>query len=188
MRNTKSRLSYLGKACLSVACALFFSACEVTLVNPLPDSLSAPRDERLLGRWKDLNKTEGPGYIRFDSGSDGEVIIRFESDAPDIALSARTLRIDESGYLALRDSEMTKRKGYLLVKYAITGDRMKVWLLNEKKVRQAIWEGKLKGEIGKETYSGVTVTDTQEKILDYIKTGGDGAFESPLEFEKVADK
>lgn len=188
MRNTSSRLNYFCKAYLVIACALFFSACEVTFINPLPDSLSVARDERLLGRWKDLDKKEHPAYVRFDSGSDGEFIIHFESDDPDVVLSARTLRIDESSYLVLKDSDTTKRKGYLLAKYVVTGDRMKVWLVDEKKVRQAVRDGKLKGEIGKETYAGVTVTDTPEKILDYLKTAGDGAFEFLVDFEKVADK
>jgi hypothetical protein len=105
-----------------------------------------------------------------------------------MVLKARALKIDESSYMVLNDSDITKRKGYLLAKYVITGDRMKVWLVDEKKVRQAVTDGKLKGKIGKETYAGVTVTDTPEKILDYLKTTGDDAFEFLVDFEKVADK
>ena len=188
MRNTNSRLSYFGKACLSVACALFFSACDVTFINPLPDSLSFARDERLLGRWKALDKKERPNHVTFNSGSDGEFIIHSEAGDPAMVLRARALKIDESSYMVLNDSDTTKRKGYLLAKYVITGDRMKIWLVDEKKVRQAVTDGKLKGEIGKETYAGVTVTDTPEKILDYLKTTGDDAFEFLVDFEKVADK
>jgi hypothetical protein len=128
------------------------------------------------------------GYVRLDARQKDELIIHFETGDPKVVLSATVLKIDGDSYLVLNDSDATKRKGYLLAKYLITGDRMKVWLIDEKKVRQAIRDGKLKGEIGRETYAGSTITDTPEKILGYLKTAGDDALEFLADFEKVADK
>ena len=189
MKPASPRLNSFFKACLVAVCALLLNACEVTFTSPLPESLfAAGRDEQLLGRWKAEDEPEEKGYVRIVEGENDEVLVRFESGDPDNVLRATTLKIDNSSYLKLTDEDSTKRKGYMLVRYTIVGDSLKVWLLDDKRVREAIRDGKLKGEFGPETYSGASVTDSPEKILGYIRTGGDDAFKFLNEFRKVADK
>jgi hypothetical protein len=176
------------KACLVVACALALSACEVTFINPLPASLATGPDHRLVGRWLGRNDDGNPEYLRFVVGRDGELNILFDSNEPNSGFRATTLKIDGAGYLALMKVGDGGKYGYLLAKYVITGKRMKVWLMDAGKVKQAIRDGKLKGVIGNESYAGVTVTDTTEKILSFIKRAGDDGFKYLADFEKVADK
>ena len=46
----------ISKVCLVIILAIFFSSCEVFLINPLYDSARDKPDERLLGKW--INKDE----------------------------------------------------------------------------------------------------------------------------------
>lgn len=189
MKASLSTLKSFYKACLIVVCAFALSACEVSFINPLPASLRTARpDQRLLGRWLGRDDQGNPNYVRFVRGAEGELNILFDAGDPSFAFRATTLKIDNSSYMTLSKAGEPKREGYLLAKYIITGDRMRVWLLDTQKAKQAIKEGKLKGEVGNESYAGVTVTDTPERILSFIKASGDGGFKFLADFEKAADK
>ncbi|HEX8922320.1 MAG TPA: hypothetical protein VF766_12670 [Pyrinomonadaceae bacterium] len=188
MRNKSSRLSYFWKTCLGLACALLFSACDVTFINPLPDSLKVERDERLSGKWTTRDEEGHLGYAEFVSRGESEFDVHFEAGDPNVVFRVSSAKIDGSTFMIIKTTDAAKKEGYFLAKYVIKGDKLKVWLLDEKKVRQAVRDGRLKGEIGKETYAGVTITDSAEKILAYLKTAGDDAFKVFAAFEKVAGK
>lgn len=184
----RHRFSFFFKASLVVAFAVALSACEVIFINPLPASLTVPRDERLLGRWVTDGDEGRPGYVMFVKGANDEINVLFEAGDPNVMFRLTSLKIYGSTYLLVKSTDPQHNEGYLLAKYFISGDRMKVWLLDDKKMRRAVESAKLKGEFGPESYSGVKVTDSAENVLRYIRAGGNEPFKLLAEFRRVADK
>jgi hypothetical protein len=185
MKLTPTSLKSFYRACLTVACALLLQACEVSFTNPLSQSLYTAPDVRLLGKWVGRDDAGNAGDVRVARTPHGEMIVSFERADPNFVFKVDTLKIDGSSYMALTGFDGGRWRGYLLAKYVIRRGRIKVWLVDEKKVRQAIREGILKGRAGNASYEDSTVTDTPQKILSYLKTAGDDAFKFLGEFERV---
>lgn len=188
MSNKRRFLKGFVKASLLITSALLFTACDVTFTNPLPASFNVERDERLSGKWMTRDEEGKAGYVEFVNLGDREFAINFEANDPNVILKASCARIDDSSYLIIKPTDPKELRGYLLARYSIAGDRLKVWLLRQEKFKQAVREGKLKGQVGPESYAGVTITDTPEKILEFIRTNRDRVFETLAEFERVTDK
>jgi hypothetical protein len=162
-----SNLNSISKACLVALLALFFSACEVVLINPLSDSATDKPDERLPGKW--INKDEkGKGvYVQFDTGANRELNVSIfggKGEEKNPAFTATTTTIGNRFYMSLYPTDEARDKGYLLARYEIKGDEMTVWLLDSEKVKAAITQKRLKGEAGQGSPPIITITDAADKV------------------------
>ena len=72
--------------------------------------------------------------------------------------------------MSLNPTNEDRGKGYLLARYEIKGDEMTVWLLDSDKVRAAIVQKKLKGDVSQGVGSTITITDAADKVRSFLES------------------
>jgi len=60
-----------------------------------------------------------------------------------------TTRLGKHDYMNLSPTDEYKGKGFLIVKYAVSGDELTLWILDDDKVKNAITQGRIKGQPGR---------------------------------------
>ena len=81
-----------------------------------------------------------------------------------------TTNINSRNYMILRYVDVSKARGFQIAKYEIDSDKLTIWILDLEKIKQAVKEGKLKGEIGTGMLPGVEITDGWAKINALLKS------------------
>ena len=168
-----NNLNSISKVCLVALLALFFSACEVVLTNPLSDSARDKPDERLLGKWINKDEKEKGVFVQFDTGANREFNVSFlggKSEEKNPVFTALTTTIGGHYYMTLNPTDEDRDKGYFLARYEMKGDEMTVWLLDSDKVRAAIGQKKLKGEVGQGAAPKITITDAADKVRSFLES------------------
>src|SRR5437764_13871482 len=168
-----NNLNPISKVCLVIILAIFFSSCEVFLINPLSDSARDKPDERLLGKWINKDEKEKGGFVQFDAGANREFNISFlggKYEEKNPLFTARTTTIGGHYYISLNPTNEDRDKGYLLAKYEMKGDEMTVWLLDSDKVKAAIVQKKLKGDVSQGVGSTITITDAADKVRSFLES------------------
>ena len=187
-----NNLNSISKVCLVIILALFFSSCEVFLINPLSDSARDKPDERLLGKWINKDEKEKGGFVQFDAGANREINVSFlggKSEEKNPLFTALTTTIGSHYYMSLNPTNEDRDKGYLLARYEMKGDEMTVWLLDSDKVKVAIGQKKLKGEVGQGAAPTITITDTADKVRAFLASPeSNELFKYLGTFERVKDK
>lgn len=187
-----SHLKRVWKVCLVMLAAVFFSACEVLLINPLSDPSRDKRDESLLGRWVKEDAETRDRYIQFTAGAGQELNVSVfgeENEEKNPVFRALTTNIGDHHYLSLYSTDPDKVEGYLLARYEVKGDKMSVWILDSKKVQAAIEQKRLKGEVGQGVAPSVMITDTADKVRSLIESPqGAELFEQLGTFKRISDK
>ena len=187
-----SNLNSISKVCLVAIFALFFSACEVVLINPLSDSARDKPDERLLGKWINRDEKDKGGFVQFATGANGEINVSFlggKSEEKNPLFTARTTTIGNYHYISLNPTNEDRDKGYLLARYEMKDDKMSVWMLDSDKVKTAIAQKKLKGKVGQGPAPTITITDTSNNVRAFLESPeSNELFEYFGTFERIKDK
>ncbi len=164
----KASLSQLSRIGLILLIAWFSSSCLIVSKESLIDPRTIKPDERLIGRWAGTDKLADT-YALFKQGSvlESNIIAGKEPvKESELMFEYFAGAIGKHQYLSLKLRDEPASEGYLLARYAIEGDELKIWLLDSTLVDAAIAQGKLKGHRGGS--SSTTLTDHRKKILAFI--------------------
>ena len=132
---------------------------------------------------------EGPAYIQFDEGPNqtmrvstfGEGVTPGKSD---FDFTMFTTRLGSYDYMNLKFGG-PRGEGYFIVRYSITGDKLAVSLFAGDKIKRAIDQGKLKGEIKGDMLTSLEITDSSENISTFIRRSSDDLFFHLFDLQKV---
>ena len=142
------------------------SSCLIVSTNPLIDPKTSTPDKHLLGRWIGTDKLEGV-YALFDERSlESNILIgQKTTNRSEAMFDLATGPIGKYRYMSLRPREENIQE-YLLARYAIEGDELKIWLLNSSFFDAAISQGHLK--TNPTTTSTKRLADSSEAIIDFL--------------------
>lgn len=203
--NTKRGLFWMPLAAL---CLLLTSCFDSTA--PLSDPKTAKPDDRLLGVWRFKGESGEVNYYHFGRMGDKlppalmrVVNVHHAADGKlrqaDLLLSPTTLgdktyfslaemkppqlvRLEETGWTT------EAVRGYLILRYQISGDAMTIQWIDGEAKRKAIEAGKIKGVIQKDRNGATPVhfTDTTENVAKFVAKEGDALFSKDvLRLERV---
>jgi hypothetical protein len=167
------------------------TACVVVSMQSLIDPQSSKFDPQLRGRWVSREKKQEQIYALFDGGPLLESNIlagKGFTDRSELLFEMVVGTLGKHRYLSLKPKSDDSWKGYLLIRYAISGDELQVWLLNSARINEAISQGKLKGESSGGT-SDTMISDSPAKFAAYIEANQDPElFEFLGKFKRVGMK
>lgn len=155
------------------------SGCLVTSVNPITPLEQGVMDERILGTWVAEDEAEGEkGYLhirRVGSTRQLEVsmeTVRADGSSESELIFAHVSRLGKDYYVSVKSQEgESGPEVFMFVKYVITDDgALRVALMNQEPVEQAVGEGRLAGEIkrGKWT-TDVLLTASSSQLAAFIE-------------------
>lgn len=172
--------------------------------NPLSDPQASKADERLVGVW--LEEESEACYFIGDAGAKfPEGVMRIVAvtlrdgklDSPADYLAYPTVLGDKTYLNLVIDDEQVRRLGdkgwktdvvecYTFLRYQLDGDKLVVWLIDEKAKEEAIKSGKVKGLI--EPNEPARFTDTTENIARFVVDAGDSLWNTkePGRFDRAA--
>jgi len=179
------------KALLAAVLCLLASGCDDSK-NPLSDPQTSKADERLVGVWRERSDD---GEVYYHVGHAGEKFPAGMMRVVEITHSKGKVEppeeylifpavIGDKTYLNVilgGDKKLAKRldeKGwnsdavecYTFLKYQFDGDKLVVWLIDEKAKEQAIKSGKVKGVVERDMGK---FTDTSENVARFVAGAGD---------------
>lgn len=165
MHASLSRLSRIGLIFLA---ACLGSSCLIVSKESLIEPSKSKTDARLIGRWVGTDKLADV-YALFKQGTvlESNIIAGKEPvKESELMFDYFTGSIGKHQYMSLKMRDDPATDGYLLARYVIEGDELKIWLLDSTLIDAAISHGKLKSD--KAGSSSTTLTDPRKKILAFI--------------------
>ena len=144
------------------------SSCVVSFENSLTDSQTIPFDNRLLGKW--LEVEENKAVFKFSTDSDSKIIVSMldENGKPKLLFTAFTTKIGKYNYLSLKLIDDEIEKTSLIVRYEIQGDEMITWLPDKVKFNEFIKQGKLSGK--PKSYGEISVSNTPDELKKFLES------------------
>lgn len=178
------------KALLIAMLALSLSGCDVVFISPLITPNDAVVDTRLAGKW---SVPESPlykqGYI--DIKRSGQKLIvasvtpktlknklmeefyTISCNEKNFIVSAYTGRVDKKAH-----------KGYMVIRYQLENDSLKLGLAVPAMFKEAIQAGELHGKAGK-PFDSTLIVDPPNEALKFLCSSNDKMFESLGELKRV---
>lgn len=172
-RKMHALLSQLSRIGLIFLAAWVSSSCLIVSKESLIEPRKSKTDERLLGRWIGTDKLVDV-YALFKPGGmlESNIIAGKEPvKESELIFDYFPGTIGKHQYLSLKPRDEPASEGYLLARYLIEGDELKIWLLDSTLVDAAIAQGKLKSNKG--SSSSTTLTDSRKKIVAFIVANED---------------
>jgi hypothetical protein len=170
---------------LLVVMAVALSGCQVVFTNP---PAGKPKEDKVLrGRWISEEKGKEAMTVQFEKGQRGEVNVSFLPAKPGDKNPVFTAKLFEMGthsYMVLNPTDAVDRdKGFLIVRYEISGDELSVWIPNSDKVTALIKQKRISGDGGQ---SGATVTESADAVSRFLESkDGQESFEVFGKFRKA---
>lgn len=149
---------------------LSLSGCDVVFISPLIDPKDAIGDTRLVGKW---SVPESPlhekGYIDIKQSGHKLIIASVTSKKLKDKLMKEfyTISCNEKSFIVAAytgRAEKKEQQGYLIVRYRIENNSLKLWLAIPAMFKAAIKEGKLRGKVGEAFDSTIIVEPTKEAL------------------------
>jgi hypothetical protein len=170
---------------LLVVLAVALSGCQVVFTN-LPAGKPS-EDEALHGRWSSEEKDKEAMTVQFEKGPRGEVNVSFlpaKAGDKNPVFTAQLFELGTHSYMTLNPTDAEDRdKGFLIVRYEISGDELSVWIPNSDKVAALIKQKRISGEGGQ---YGATVTASADGVSRFLQSkDGQETFEVFGKFRKV---
>ena len=108
----------------------------------------------------------------------------------DEAYVAHSSRIGNMRYLNVDQVEGGRTVGYILVRYVlIDNDTIRFSTVSEDALKSAIGAGRIKGTIrGEGQASQTAITAESAEIQDYLRSGGEKLFATPIVLRRVQDR
>jgi hypothetical protein len=180
----------LLKALLIAILCLSLSGCDVVFISPLIDPKAAIVDTRLAGKW---SVPDGPlherGYIDIKQSGRKLIIASVTSKKLKDKLMKEfyTLACNEKNFIVAAYTgrvEKKEQKGYLVIRYKLENDSLKLWLAIPAMFKAAIEAGGLQGKAGGAFDSTLIVEPTNE-ALKFLCSSDDKMFEQFGEVKRV---
>ena len=70
----------------------------------------------------------------------------------------------------MRYADVSNGRGYQIARYTVEGDELTIWLTSVDKVKQAIRNKQLRGDVGLGMLPVVTISDSWPKIAALLKS------------------
>jgi hypothetical protein len=169
-------------------------------VRPISDPHQAKIDDRPVGTWRTLIQEKiyflHVGTGNFVGQSNWmELVLVHPGDKPAFYLHHKmgfATKIGEENYFIVANMSilMSQLRGsstkdltesvsnYDIFKYKVSEDHLDVWAADQKFVRAAIEEGKIKG-------TDQTIDDTPENVISFIKASGEKLFANTVRYTRV---
>jgi hypothetical protein len=155
-----------------VLLASLLSGCLVTFTNPLPSSQPTGRDERLLGTWDGQDQEGNHVLVRFegDSNRETKVTLTGGSGFRNVDFRMVTTKIEGCDYMVLTLAGRGNDKEHIIAKYVVKDDGLMICIFDVQKVRAAIAQNKVEGEVGRSMLSGATITASPKEVLSFLSS------------------
>ena len=153
-----------------LASATFLSGCLVTFTNPLPNSQPTGRDERLFGTWDGQDQEGNHVLVRFedDSNRGTKVTLTGGFGFRNVDFRMVTTKIEDRDYMVLTLAGPGNDKEHIIAKYVVKDNGLMICIFDVQKVRAAIAQSKVKGEVGQGMLSGATITASPKEVLAFL--------------------
>jgi hypothetical protein len=177
------------KALLIAMVGLSLSGCDVVFISPLIDPKGAVVDMRLAGKWSvPDNPLHEKGYIDIKRSGRKLIIASVTSKKLKDKLMKEfyTLSCHEKNFIVAAYTgrvDKKEQKGYLVVRYKLENDSLKLWLAIPAMFKAAIAAGELHGKAGAAFDSTIIVEPTHE-ALKFLCSADDKMFEYLGEVKK----
>ncbi len=169
---------------------LLFSCVPVS-THPISDPETAKLDTGLLGIWRSADK-ESQAYFHVGEEGGGLVSAVMVDHKNDGGLETATYlahssTLDSGTYLNVIFEEEEGDRGYIFVKYRLTGrDRLSLSIIDGSVVENSISEGGLKGRIEEEKWgASIYITADSGSVADYVGKNAPALFTEWLELVRV---
>src|SRR4028119_713800 len=178
------------KALLIAMSGLFLSGCDVVFISPLLDPKEAVADTRLVGRWSvPGSPLYEKGYIDIRQSGRKLIIASVTSKKLKDKLMKEfyTVSCQEKNFIVAAYTgrvEKKEHKGYLVIRYQLENDSLKLWLAIPAMFKAAIEAGELHGKAGQPFDSTIIVEPTNE-ALKFLCSSDDKMFEFLGEVKRV---
>ena len=178
------------KALLIAVLCLSLSGCDVVFISPLIDPKDAVVDTRLVGRW---SVAGGPlhekGYIDIKQSGRKLVIASVTSKTLKDKLMKEfyTVSCNEKHFIVAAYTgrvEKREQKGYLVVRYKLENDSLKLWLGVPAMFKAAIEAGGLHGKAGG-AFDSTVIVDPTNEALKFLCSSDDKMFEQLGEVKRA---
>ena len=146
---------------------LLSTSCLIVSKQQLINDKRARRDKGLKGRWIGQDKLRS-SYALFDDNLLETNIFTGKEPAKqsEVVFDLTTGVIGKYKYMSLHPHDETNAE-YLLVRYAIDGSEMKVWVLDSTLIDAAISDGRLKKTVS-DGSSTTILSDPADKVVAFI--------------------
>lgn len=176
MNTCKNQLKLLLTAIL----CLFLSSCDVVFVNSLIDPKDSIVDKNLLGKWKVLKDSLYENDLIEIKLSGQKLIITTASKELKDKLMDEfyTISCNEKSFIIAAYTgsvEKKKQQGYVVIRYKVENDSLKLWLTDPTMFKAAIREGKLSGKAG-EAFDSTIIAESANEAKKFLCSSDDKMF------------
>lgn len=196
-------IRFVSKISIAFLCAVITTGCVVVFKAPLPRSLKTRQDPRLIGKWVGQDEQGHRVFVQCTRSPGGETNLSFtgknfetgeNNDSSYLGYRNPIFRIvtttiNARDYMILRYADVSKGRGYQIARYAVEGDELTIWIMSVEKVKEAIRNNQLRGDVAPGMLPDVTVSDSWPKIAALLKSKkGDDLFINVGHVERVIEK
>ena len=167
---------------LSIAMlGLSLSGCDVVFISPLIDPKGAVVDTRLVGKWSVPDSPlHEKGYIDIKQSGQKLIIASVTSKKLKDKLMKEfyTVSCSEKNFIVAAYTgrvEKKKQKGYLIIRYKLEKDSLKLWLAIPSMFKAAIEAGELHGKVGG-AFDSTIIVEPANEALKFLCSSDDKMF------------
>jgi hypothetical protein len=178
------------KALLIAILGLSLSGCDVVFINPLIDPEDAVVDKRLIGKWSVPDSPHNKkGYIDIKQSGRKLIIASVASKTlkDKLMKEFHTISCNEKNFIVAAYTgrvEKKEQKGYLIIKYQLVNDSLKLWLAIPAMFKAAIEAGELHGKVSG-AFDSTIIVEPPNEALKFLCSSDDKMFEHLGEVKRV---
>jgi hypothetical protein len=178
------------KALLIAMLGLSLSGCDVVFISPLVDPRDAIADTRLVGKWSVPDSPlHEKGYIDIKQSGQKLIIVSVTSKKLKDKLMKEfytTSYGDKNFIVAAYTGRVGKKeqKGYLVIRYKLENDSLKLSLAIPAMFKAAVEAGRLHGKAG-EAFDSTIIVEPTGEALKFLCSSDDKMFEYLGEVKRV---
>lgn len=184
------------KYLMAIFSIVLLVGCIPSSDNPLTKPNKNKIDKSIVGTWIMQDKGQvGYLHIGIDRNTKLFKIIMVNIDKKNKLnmqeLSGYNSILDNQHYLNIKfgDKSNKKESGYIFIKYTISSNELKIWLINSEAVKKAIISKSLKGTTSKDDWlSTPHITESQHKLQKFIVKNNKLLFNQMYIYTKANNK
>jgi hypothetical protein len=172
---------------------LLLTGCGVYSQHPITPFDKTQIDSKLFGSWFWLEKNES-GYIHIGMDDKSErlkilmVGVNKDGEINIMEFEGHSSQVGENHYLNLKQIQpkAERNDNYMIIKYSITSNELKIGLMDDTVVAEAIKAKGLKGKVeGKKYILNVYITEKEEVLQKFFLDHDSIIFHEMKALEKV---
>jgi hypothetical protein len=178
------------KALLIAMLGLSLSGCDVVFISPLIDPKEAIVDTRLAGKWSvPATPLYEKGYIDIKQSGRKLIIASVTSKKLKDKLMKEfyTVSCNEKNFIVAAYTGRVKKeeqKGYLVIRYKLENDSLKLSLAIPAMFKAAIEAGELRGKLAG-PFDSTIIVEPANEALKFLCSSDDKMFDSLGEVKRV---